>query len=726
LDTLLNKALTSDDAYANYSGVCVALTSMPLPKDMGKPAVVGHFFIRVVDDAVNSPSIETLKPVYRMASGFGVALLEMLPSGKALEFEERMLRLLSANDHLVNVLCLAISAVLVSSKNRSDALVSLQSGMQSPLPQHCTSVQSNSYDCHRLKKLFNEKAKKTIQLIVLRVTFACSRNKIMTPEQSIDGVEQAVLVIENIDEHYKSCWTEENSDHVKKLHQKVLQTQDNPELQLIAFRFITSLQQPNTIPSELVGAFEKLIGRSSRVGNGDDEALILRTPAEAMKCLASKFDETFATDIVHSALDLANCKDGPSKACHNAFSSSKLVIDSLRCSVLETQSLRHEILSALQTNEFAKPLRSFTTLDFHQFLEGSHSQAFDGCPTLFQDTRRQLCAAICSLLLETMLYSHSDDFGIDTTLAMALLKCQESFAIPLHACSYIAQNKRATNTLSLFEESSTPNYNLDSRDWRTKLAMSLKQSVSSQHESIIREVGMVCRDLEDRCETVEKPLREEKERLTMSIAAFEEASVKIATLETEASERELFAAGLESERNRIEGRINEMITEAESQARELESRTKAFQESKEQLERDVATAKEEAINKRLEYDLAQNMKDEAYDELENDMDRMEQELNGLREDLENANQERNERDLTVARLQKELDESSMDVEMERTSNARKDGKIDELLEELDTLTSRIDELTKEVKSPRYRLYDLTDSIHSSETPKALQSNFIEA
>jgi chromosome segregation ATPase len=61
---------------------------------------------------------------------------------------------------------------------------------------------------------------------------------------------------------------------------------------------------------------------------------------------------------------------------------------------------------------------------------------------------------------------------------------------------------------AILEESSTPFKNGNSRLWKELLANEMFGDAHSQYAKIVDVVQLVCRDLEDRCMTVESPLRE--------------------------------------------------------------------------------------------------------------------------------------------------------------------------------------------------------------------------
>jgi hypothetical protein len=69
----------------------------------------------------------------------------------------------------------------------------------------------------------------------------------------------------------------------------------------------------------------------------------------------------------------------------------------------------------------------------------------------------------------------------------------------------------------LLEEQATPFPQRDSYTWRENLANELIRDASSRYDAIINTVGFVCRDLEQRCLTVESPLRKaETEIITLN------------------------------------------------------------------------------------------------------------------------------------------------------------------------------------------------------------------
>jgi predicted nucleic acid-binding Zn-ribbon protein len=65
--------------------------------------------------------------------------------------------------------------------------------------------------------------------------------------------------------------------------------------------------------------------------------------------------------------------------------------------------------------------------------------------------------------------------------------------------------------LALLEELSTPSVIHPSLQWRESIANDLLRDAHTKYNSIVNTVGTVCRNLEDRCATVEQPLRKAEE-----------------------------------------------------------------------------------------------------------------------------------------------------------------------------------------------------------------------
>ncbi|KAI5785955.1 hypothetical protein EDC01DRAFT_198268 [Geopyxis carbonaria] len=127
---------------------------------------------------------------------------------------------------------------------------------------------------------------------------------------------------------------------------------------------------------------------------------------------------------------------------------------------------------------------------------------------------KRLCVEICALILQSGFYSHHDEtVSLDPHLASLLMNIQISHS----GTSYECPRKQKVSVtpyprnVSLFEASATPEACMSSRNWRQTLIDRFSRETDRQYGFVVAAVGEICRDLENRCEGIEKPLRDEQE-----------------------------------------------------------------------------------------------------------------------------------------------------------------------------------------------------------------------
>jgi len=164
------------------------------------------------------------------------------------------------------------------------------------------------------------------------------------------------------------------------------------------------------------------------------------------------------------------------------------------------------------------------------------------------------------------------------TLLLALQKLTHlSASKPFVDCTPI---NRTTSFPALLEELATPFPQRDSHTWKESLANELLQDAHSKYDNIINTMGFVCRDLEQRCNTVEAPLhraQEEIKALTENIELakrekmhVEESSAGMAReMEEIKVEKETLSHELRCARAEIEGCQGELRSAAGERERIL-------------------------------------------------------------------------------------------------------------------------------------------------------------
>ena len=206
-----------------------------LPEDAPLPASAAVFFLRVVGTAVQAASASTIRPIYSMLVGVGPGLLDVMPETEVMQLQDRLVRLLrNVDDQTANLLCLAIFARLFTRSNCPNPTAATPS--QVATPRSITTPTDPSSRYRTIQQFFNQKrAMKTLDLVVLRVIFACSDSSNLSLEDSVESLQLANEIIGAIDIEEKGHWLRDNGPKIRKLYEKVLRVGLARELQSLVW-----------------------------------------------------------------------------------------------------------------------------------------------------------------------------------------------------------------------------------------------------------------------------------------------------------------------------------------------------------------------------------------------------------------------------------------------------------------------------------------------------------
>ncbi len=442
-------------------------------------------------------------------------------------------------------------------------------------------------------------------------------------------------------------------------------------------------------------------------------------------------EEAFVSEVMGFILKIAVQQVAPSYEALRMSQTSGLMVSAFAAAANQSSQLRSAILYTLSANAFNRPLNHFLTLPLPMVCNPKTCADRRICPVALAGSQRRLRLNICSLFLRTGLLASTDQAGIDPALAVSLLEKQVEFATAVPVCRFASQSSQRNVALSLVEQTSTPPEQRASSDWRARFSADLLRNAKSNSDSILRTVGEICRDLEDRCEVVEGPLKEEQARSKELQNKLESASTKIAKLESEAEERNLFLNGLDAEKSSLERQRKAdeaRITDLTERLQEMEAKTA---EVRAVAERTTANAKEEASNQELKHLAVMNAKEDIIAEQHERIERLEQALEGIREELTATCEASLAVQKRVGELETEAADSAHAREVDRASSAQKDVDIDrlrglevELRAEIEAVadtnrrqTTRIASLQSELQSARASSEDYLESlkqIHESE------------
>jgi predicted nucleic acid-binding Zn-ribbon protein len=185
-----------------------------------------------------------------------------------------------------------------------------------------------------------------------------------------------------------------------------------------------------------------------------------------------------------------------------------------------------------------------------KLIQFRDDQEYADCHAYTVFLQQQMTSATIALLLNLIVTTQTSGLTLPIELAIALINKQRQLPRFATKCSHqIATTKPAA--VSFFQQKNTPYTGQHLHDWRERLNSEIETHGSFQRDSILRSVAQICQDLETRCNTVEEPLRRERQKtqeLEQHVVRLKE---RITSLEVQAADDRFHSEGLEDEKNSI-------------------------------------------------------------------------------------------------------------------------------------------------------------------------------
>ncbi|KAI9819234.1 MAG: hypothetical protein M1827_007390 [Pycnora praestabilis] len=670
LDMLLRAAAASQSGYHKYSPTCIAMLSTPLHQGSSSPASLPGFFLKVLEEAAESPSASTIRPIYLMLTGGCTELLDILSTGVVTRFQEQLIRTLkSLENQSVNLLCLATFAAIVRQRKRFVQSESTQSISSDPPDISNTAAPAGTnVDFDPIQQFFtHKKAFKTMHLVLLQVIFACSGSSEIFLAEAIENVKLAKQITDAIDPKLQDEWLKRNTTLMRKLYEKVLRPGLSPKMRITTIDLIFSLSSGTQLSLDILGVIQTHIRESDRIGHAGSSTL--RLPGTLLGRACPKFDNDDVGTLLHTTLVAAVQPMQPNNDSLETTLNCISLVRDLESILHDVPTLRHGILYALSTNKFSEPMTRFTSFS----LVKSHMvcSECEVCPAQYEYFRRNLCFAIIALLLKATLYSLADEPGIGTALAVSLVVRQQQFTVDSPECSFMKDRypyRKDFGTVSISEIECTPTIQRASENWRERLSVDLLRGAAYHHDSIVQTIGQVCRDLEERCEDVERPLREERAKRDDLESKLDDALRRVAESDREGVEKSLSLDELDAQRTRLYSQ-NEAL---EVKATMLLERVAKLEALLHERDND---ARNEAKKQHLEYDAAMTVRDEIIEERDEQIHGFVRALASLREELETTSQDKLAASSRNVVLEAEVKDYQSQLKLEREDSASKDDEI---------------------------------------------------
>jgi chromosome segregation ATPase len=353
-------------------------------------------------------------------------------------------------------------------------------------------------------------------------------------------------------------------------------------------------------------------------------------------------------------------------------------------------SLKATILSSVSSSEMHKKI--------WRFIHAGPGPESSTCCAYAVTLHQRMVTATIALLLNITLTVQSKEHAFPFAIATALIKKQGDFSRIQTQCSH-GSTASQPSSISLFQQTSTSYTGQHLKDWRNRLKSELESQGHFQRDSIVRSVAQICQDLETRCDTVEVPLRHEKERSCDLERQVAELKARVASLEVEATDDRLHLEGLEDEKLNISD-------ERDSLAVKLRDTEAEVREANRKAEDMLNKAHEDFNAKEMELRSAIITHEENLRAQEEEIEAQVEVVRNLRGDLETSQSQHIVLTEQHNTLQHRLEETEHRLSSESDTNRTKSEEIALLknrnieLElhlqgteaELDTVASRLSEL----------------------------------
>lgn len=252
------------------------------------------------------------------------------------------------------------------------------------------------------------------------------------------------------------------------------------------------------------------------------------------------------------------------------------------------------------------------------------------CACAVMHTHSRLRESMSLILLESALRCSGDDHAVLKATLAPLLRSVAS--VPQTDC--IKRPRRSKGALiSLFEAGSTPRMISVSHDWRENLAKELVFDAQHRSDAVIRIVGEVCRDLELRCEDVERPLREEQCRSRDLETELVKSECQKQEQETDAEHLTVKLQDLEHAKGALEEQVSSKDILLNDLSRKIDMIEEDFRCAKVDAQRTAENATETARQQDLAYLATLAGKDEINDAQNSALIASERQIKSLERDL---------------------------------------------------------------------------------------------
>lgn len=609
------------------------MLSHPLPDMVAIPAASQALLIRLLEKAAAAPEASNIKPLYRLLYGASRTLVGILPLDLLATMQGHLFTILrnchGVEDQSLALYCLSMMRIIVDQfgaasnptpTNQWDDIESSTSSLQ---------LTESLWRPDEIVRFFNgPKAHRTLQVITIGVIWACAAGtEKMHPEASLVSVVLANDILKGISSDVRIEWCTKNAPFVRKLQDRCLVPDLSAGLRFYGLTFLATLAENVTFKPEALSLYERsLLEFGGRLFTDDHfiDSLKLSFPRVA-PTFRNKWWQAFVSRVLDMLLGF-----NPSDLLRSADSLISL-LDSISDAAADNSNCRAGVLLAISDPEVRRKMDRFlhTSLAKPISMEGEVC-----CAKTLTTWQKDLACSFCTLLLRCGLTANATEPQLPSDMIPFLLDkhaTRDAYTSERSACS--AMSKRPSQP-PFVEVQSTPDIGNLHMPWRERLAAKMHIHSESNQQVVLAAVAEICRDLEERCQGVEAPLQQEREKLVDLQLRYDQLGQAYSDMEARVMDRDLRINALEAENDHHNQRLDAVETEEQDLLRRVDKATRDLEKSKEDALNALALAKQERHDLELEHASEIACKQEVLDQSKEDLFLAKEELNELRFELE--------------------------------------------------------------------------------------------
>ncbi|KAJ0422163.1 hypothetical protein BJY00DRAFT_281111 [Aspergillus carlsbadensis] len=589
LDQFLQQSTENDDA--EYLSVCISLLSSPLPCSTVPPASLAPFVMNMVRRIQESPSVDNLRSLYSI-SGCFKGILRELPQDIMSSLQTELTKTLrDLKDHMGNLLCLATFARLASSWS----FVEVPSWLQN------------------VKNFFGPKrGPKTLDLVILRVILACSANcEGLTAEQSAESIHLAIEICNRVDMTQRRCWIEGNPIKIAKLIEKATRDGIDHSVQILGLSFLASLLPESALSPDLARL--------------PLEWIVLENSANVLEVLPSHIlPHLIEANAAHSHQYALNKTLDYIFAVLSTSKSDSIAVDELRLARLLLDSLRSlklpplpPALISLMSKRYSDAVQNLVET-FPRQTSRSDCEGVSACYHAASNLENALVFDLLTFWLVTLTLSRSMEQITSPSSEMTMplkIMAKSKDTLPQSKCTFSDAKPLALRNC-LFPHKAYEKTNIPRGDWRAGMKDIMTANSRMVNDNIMQKVEHICCELEQRCGSIEAPLKKAEEERSQQYLEAERLKRQTRNLEEELQAASNTISELREEMSRLGSYANSATDRADELSMSLTEARQALEELQSASEGTLTGEREAFRTRELDMIASLSAKDDHLEELQ--------------------------------------------------------------------------------------------------------------